>query len=67
LSRPDRDRVADAMEAGTRARLRDELGRGNVDELFELWAVEASIRGLDRHDHAYWDAAWPWLVEHGRR
>jgi hypothetical protein len=66
--RADPERIAAAMEAGTRARLTGELRLlpARADELLELWDGEATVRGLDRHDRRYWDEAWPWLEAHAR-
>jgi hypothetical protein len=66
---PPEERIAFAMESGTRSRLTGELHLPleRADELLDAWALVAAERGLDRHDGAYWDDAWPWLAEHARR
>jgi hypothetical protein len=63
MRRADPERLYQAKLAGLRNRIRDEwrVSQDAADALLLEWEQEASARGLDRAEPAYWDEAEKWI------
>lgn len=60
-----RSRIHDAQRAGLRNRIRDHwrIPEAKADALLEAWAIEATERGLQPGDSAYWRDGEAWIKD----
>jgi hypothetical protein len=65
MSRRDPERIYQAKLAGLRARIVGNWRQSDerADALLSAWEKEASVRGLDREQSAYWDDGAAWIEE----
>jgi hypothetical protein len=65
MRRADPERIYEAKLAGLRRRIVDgwRQSEAAADELLLEWEQEASARGINRREPAYWDQAARWIED----
>lgn len=60
-----RSRIHEAQRAEPRNRIRDHwrVPEAKADSLIEAWATEATVRGLQPGDSAYWRDGEAWIKD----